>query len=167
MIRASESADRPALTPLYRAAFPKEDLLPLLSALLSEPQDVISLVSHTGDDVTGHVLVSLCRADGDVCVGLLGPLAVAPPHHRQGIGRQLVNAAEKAAREAGAVRLCLLGDPSYYGRLGYEMETDVKPPYDLPPDWASAWQSRGLAPGPAPTGKLRVPDPWQNPDLWQ
>ena len=50
---------------------------------------------------------------------LLGPLAVRPAHKNLGIGRKLVEIAVKAAREAGAGAVMLVGDEPYYGPLGF------------------------------------------------
>lgn len=49
----------------------------------------------------------------------LGPLSVAPARQRIGVGSALVRAglAELAGMEAGGV--VLVGDPAYYGRLGF------------------------------------------------
>ena len=50
---------------------------------------------------------------------LLGPLAVRPSHKNRGIGRELVRIAVAAARSAGSEGVILVGDPPYYGPLGF------------------------------------------------
>lgn len=49
---------------------------------------------------------------------MVGPVAVAPEHQRDGVGRRLVTAALSAAAAAGLDDgLVLIGDPEYYGRF--------------------------------------------------
>ena len=57
---------------------------------------------------------------GGVKAHLLGPLAVRPSHKNKGIGRELVRIAVEAARRKGSEAVILVGDPPYYGPLGFE-----------------------------------------------
>ncbi|EJK85888.1 GNAT family N-acetyltransferase [Rhizobium rhizogenes] len=57
---------------------------------------------------------------GSVKGHLLGPLAVRPSHKNRGIGRELVRIAIEAARRKGSEAVILVGDPPYYGPLGFE-----------------------------------------------
>ncbi|SOC42229.1 predicted N-acetyltransferase YhbS [Rhizobium subbaraonis] len=57
---------------------------------------------------------------GSVKGHLLGPLAVRPSHKNQGIGRELVRIAVEAAKRKGSEAVILVGDPPYYGPLGFE-----------------------------------------------
>jgi predicted N-acetyltransferase YhbS len=57
---------------------------------------------------------------GGVRGHLLGPLAVRPSHKNRGIGRELVRIAIDAARRKGSEAVILVGDPPYYGPLGFE-----------------------------------------------
>ena len=57
---------------------------------------------------------------GQVKGHLLGPLAVRPSHKNKGIGRELVRIAVEAARRKGSEAVILVGDPPYYGPLGFE-----------------------------------------------
>lgn len=50
---------------------------------------------------------------------MLGPLAVLPAYKSRGIGSRLMHMAADAAREAGESAIVLVGDPPYYGPLGY------------------------------------------------
>jgi len=51
---------------------------------------------------------------------LLGPLAVAPAHHGQGIGQALVDHSLARAAALGYRATILIGDPNYYGRFGFD-----------------------------------------------
>ncbi|MDL2405067.1 N-acetyltransferase [Rhizobium calliandrae] len=57
---------------------------------------------------------------GSVKGHLLGPLAVRPSHKNLGIGRELVRIAVEAAKRRGSEAVILVGDPPYYGPLGFE-----------------------------------------------
>jgi predicted N-acetyltransferase YhbS len=68
---------------------------------------------------------------------------------------------------AGVTQVYVLGDPSYYGRLGFKTETRVTPPYELPPEWVGAWQSQSLVSATTPrSGMLLLPRAWLEPALW-
>src|SRR5450432_3720850 len=69
---------------------------------------------------------------GDTPALLLGPLIVEPVFRSQGIGEALVARSLEAARRAGARLTILVGDESYYGRMGFK---------------------------PAPAGRVQMPGP--------
>ena len=167
-IRDSAQADGHAIEALYPAAFPDEELLPLVDDLLRDTDNTVSLVATVGADVAGHIVFTLGGVAGtDATVALLGPLAVAPARHRQGIGSALVRAGLVRMQDAGVDLVCVLGDPAYYGRFGFVPERDIEPPYALPKEWRDAWQSQHL-PGSTRTfaGTLSLPAPWLQPALW-
>ncbi|MEM7742291.1 MAG: N-acetyltransferase [Pseudomonadota bacterium] len=163
-MREANPKDLPSVLALYPAAFPDEDLLPLVRALADTP-GVVSLVAEDAGALTGHVAFSHCHVDGNVAVALLGPVAVAPTHQRQGVGSALVQHGIERERAAGTVAILILGDPAYYGRFGFRQEHGIEPPYKLPDDWGPAWQSLVLHEN-SLSGPLAVPEPWQDPVLW-
>jgi len=165
-IRPTTADDWPALRALYPAAFPDEDLLPLVADLLAADPPVLSLAAEMSGDLAGHVVMTRCQV-GEASVALLGPLAVAPEVQRRGIGSALVRAAFERSASGGLATCLVLGDPAYYGRFGFRSEPRVTPPYPLPDGWAPAWQSLALDPDvPAPRGALIVPGPWRVPHYW-
>ena len=61
----------------------------------------------------------------------------------------------------------VLGDPAYYSRHGFNPEPQLQPPYALPAEWYSAWQSQYFdAANLVAEGKLAVPSQWREPTLW-
>jgi putative acetyltransferase len=165
-IRAGEPSDLGALEVLYPLAFPNEDLLPVVRALDAATGDALSLVAIAESRIVGHVFFSRCRV-GDAKAALLGPLAVAPERQRQGIGTALVAAGLNRMKDEGARIVCVLGDPNYYQRFGFQPDTRIEPPYRLPEEWGEAWQSQ--CPGDENlrcAGKLEVPAPWMDEALW-
>jgi putative acetyltransferase len=167
-IRESVASDIEALDRLYPAAFPEEDLLPLVHQLLAETEGVLSLVATLDARVVGHVAFTRCGLSGTkASASLLGPLAVDPAHHGKGLGSALVRDGLARVEHAGSAGTLVLGDPAYYRRFGFEPEVRIQPPYPLPAEWAVAWQSRWSDPrsGSDP-GVLVVPAAWSRPALW-
>jgi predicted N-acetyltransferase YhbS len=58
---------------------------------------------------------------------MLGPVAVSPALRGQGIARALIRTSLAHARARRWQRVLLVGDPAYYGKLGFEMAA----PYGL------------------------------------
>ena len=177
-IRETIASDMPDLEALYPAAFPDEELRPLVRALQGEPADTLSLAAFTAAKLVGHIVRTRCHVDGsDATFALLGPLAVLPEHQRTGIGTALVETGVQRLRDEGVCSIYVLGDPAYYGRFGFVHEVSVAPPYELPEAWASAWQSLAISNGTttartavsgtiAPGAKLQLTATWQRPELW-
>ncbi len=166
-IRPSTAEDTGAIIALYPRAFPEEDLVPVVKELLEDTSTTMSLVATADDRIVGNVIFTTCDVDGsDVKVSLLAPLAVAPDCQRQGVGSALVHDGLQRLQEAGFALVCVLGDPAYYGRLGFVTEKGVDTPYPLPAEWGDAWQSRLLGDVKKFDGRLLVPPPWQHPEYW-
>ncbi|MCO6185418.1 GNAT family N-acetyltransferase [Rhizobium sp. L1K21] len=84
------------------------------------PHDrALSFVATDNGAVIASVRMTPVLA-GSVNGHLLGPLAVRPSHKNLGIGRELVRIAVEGARKKGSEGVILVGDPPYYGPLGFE-----------------------------------------------
>lgn len=168
-IRASAPSHLASIEALYADAFPDEDLVPLVRDLLDAPTGVLSHIAERHGQIVGHICLTIATIEGcHLGAALLGPLAVASAAQRQGVGGALVRDGASRLSEQGAAWLCVLGDPAYYGRFGFEAETAIEPTYPLAPQWRSAWQSLPLGPAPQipPSGRLVLPAIWMRPSLW-
>ena len=167
-IRESRLDDSAAIESLYPEAFPDENLLPVVRDLMNDSVVTISLVATIDTRIVGHVIFTRCGVDGNsVNASLLGPLAVAPAYQREGIGTAIVHFGLRWLEKSDVNLVLVLGDPAYYGRLGFLPESVVEPPYPLPSEWDGAWQSQYLGqPMTACVGKLSVPPQWLQPALW-
>lgn len=167
-IRPCLPGDSASLEALYAAAFPDEDLLPLLRRLLEEQHGELCLVALADGEPAGHVVFTICHLAGRTeNVALLGPLAVAPTQQRRGIGGALVRAGMGRLKNDGIVRIFVLGDPAYYERFGFAPERGVSTPYTIPDEWRPALQFIDLVEGAgALEGVLEVPEPWRRQALW-
>jgi putative acetyltransferase len=152
---------------LYAAAFPNEDLVPLVEALFAEPA-VLSLSAVIGETLVGHALFTRGRLEGATeRVALLGPLAVHPEHQRKGIGQGLIGEGLARLQAEGVAQVQVLGDPAYYGRSGFRPASRVVTPYPLPAEWAEAWQWQRLDGSETDLdGRLILPAPWMRAELW-
>ena len=166
--RTTTPDDTEAVASMYPLAFPDEDLVPVVRELLADPDIVTSLVATLDGEIVGHVAFTACAVEGsDLTASMLAPLAVRPDCQRQGIGSAIVNAGLQQLRAAGVDVVFVLGDPAYYSRFGFNQDTQVSPPYPLPAEWYTAWQSQYLGKVTSPcTGKLAVPSQWLDPALW-
>ena len=165
-IRDAKPGDRTALWGLYPAAFPDEDLLPLLDRMLQASDAPLMLVAEDPTGVIGHIAFSPCKSDGQVQdLSMLAPLAVDPAHQRRGVGTALIEAGIARLKAEGVQAIYVLGDPAYYGRAGFAPNADLAPPYPMPEEYRNAWQSLVLA-GEEPQGTMVVPEYWRDPVLW-
>jgi len=108
-------ADRFART-AYRVRGPAR-ALPELSFALVEGGTLIGSVQCWP--------VALVLDAGDTApLVMLGPVAIDPARQRGGLGRRLIEASlDAAARTGQGDRMCLIGDPEYYGRFfGFSAE---------------------------------------------
>jgi putative acetyltransferase len=167
-IRPTGNADLQALHRLYPAAFANEDLLPLVDSLLSEVPDLVSLAAESGGELVGSIFFTPCSVAGATSrIALLGPMAVHPKHQGEGLGTAMIRQGLCKLEARGFVRVQVLGDPRFYGRVGFVEDGQVVPPFPLNPAWVGAWQALPLEPGhSAAAGTLVVPRPWQVPSLW-
>ena len=167
-IRESVEGNLAAIESLYPAAFPDENLLPLVRDLLLDVAVTTSLVGEINSQIAGHAIFTQCGVVGsNIRAALLGPLSVAPAWQRQGIGSAIVRAGLRRLESMDVSILFVLGDPAYYERLGFVPESLVEPPYRLPAQWEGAWQSQTLGKLTVPcAGKLSVPRQWLVPALW-
>jgi predicted N-acetyltransferase YhbS len=83
-----------------------------------EPLYALSFVARVGTLLVGANRMTPIRC-GEVPALLLGPLTVDPPFRSAGIGEALVTKSLEAARAAGHRLVLLVGDMSYYGKLGF------------------------------------------------
>lgn len=83
-----------------------------------EPDYGLSFVARVGTLLVGANRMTPIRC-GDAPALLLGPLTVDPAFRSGGIGEALVTRSLDAARAAGHRLVLLVGDMSYYGKMGF------------------------------------------------
>lgn len=154
-IKTIQPADFTAVDQLVHAAFEGTEHgydgeVELIHAIRQDPayQASLEVVAHDGGQPVGYGLLSpISVSDGTTTTTgvALGPLAVAPAHQRQGVGKRLIAKLEQRARISGAGYISILGWPDYYRQFGYRpaSEFNVTAPFDVPVD---AYLIKGLTP---------------------
>ena len=126
ILRRETTDDRDAIAEVTVAAF---NTLPIsqhteqfiVAALRAAGALTVSLVAELGGRVVGHVAFSPVKiSDGTADWHGAGPLSVLPERHRQGIGQTLVRSGLSELKRLNARGCCLVGDPAYYVRFGFE-----------------------------------------------
>jgi predicted N-acetyltransferase YhbS len=118
VVRLEEPEDRAAALEVERAAFGSDEEAAIVEAIRDE-EGSFALVADEDGEVVGHVQLSRARIGGSPVLAL-GPVGVAPPRQRRGIGSALLRAALEEAGRRKEVAVILLGDPAFYPRFGFE-----------------------------------------------
>ncbi|MGH4021052.1 MAG: GNAT family N-acetyltransferase, partial [Pseudonocardiaceae bacterium] len=153
LIRRERADDRPAVRRLHAAAFARAELEGAEAPEARLVDDLretaawlgrLSLVGEVEDAVVGHVVCSRATLEpgGRPVLGL-GPIGVLPTWQGQGIGSALMHAVLAAAGALDEPLVCLLGEPDFYRRFGFEPagRCGVLPP---DPAWSAHFQIRPL-----------------------
>ena len=130
-------ADLPAIERLTEHAFgPGRFAKTAYRLREGRPGDhALSFVARVGTILVGANRMTPIRI-GDRSALLLGPLVVEPAFRRHGLGEALVQKSLDAARGAGHRIVILVGDASYYGRMGFARVPDnrMKMPGPVDPE---------------------------------
>jgi putative acetyltransferase len=93
----------------------------LIAALRTDGDVVVEMAAEEEAEITGHVMFSRMASDPPLCqIAALAPVAVRIDRQNGGIGDALIRAGLAACRETGIKAVIVLGDPSYYGRFGFD-----------------------------------------------
>jgi tRNA (guanine37-N1)-methyltransferase len=129
VLRDAMPADADAIDALLRAAFPSDAEAKLVRALRDAGDLPIELVAEQDGQVVGHLGFSPVTIDPQADGGFsnprfralaLAPLAVHPEAQRRGIGKALTRLGLCHCGDANLAAVFVLGDPAYYGPLGFE-----------------------------------------------
>lgn len=86
----------------------------------------LSLLAEEAGDILGHVAFSPVTIGGaDTGWFCLGPVAVAPEHHGKGVGAAMIREGLMRLQAGGAKGCVLLGNPDYYSRFGFTVESGL------------------------------------------
>ncbi|MGE0442471.1 MAG: GNAT family N-acetyltransferase [Gemmatimonadales bacterium] len=135
LIRPEVAADRDAVRSLLCAAFGGTTEAAIVDRLRAA-EGSLSLVAAEQGAVVGQVLFTTASLGvaAPARVALLGPMAVAPPRQRGGIGSRLVAAGIAACREAGYQAVVVIGHAEYYPRFGFRSAASfgLTAPFEVP-----------------------------------
>ena len=155
-LRLERPGDEPAIHALTAAAFrdmpfSDRDEPGIVDALRADGDLILSLVALNMDEaIVGHIAFSpVTISDGASGWFGLGPVSVIPTRQQTGIGTKLIEHGLSELAGAGANGCVVLGDPTYYGRFGFEHDPQLS--YPGPP---AEYFQRLVFSGPAPTGTV-------------
>jgi putative acetyltransferase len=126
-IRDENPADRDRVRAVNQLAFDGDVEADLVRVLYAAGEVLFGLVAEADGRLVGHILFSrlpIAMATGEVIpAAALAPLAVLPDWQRQGIGSALVRQGLARCQERDVPAVVVLGDPAYYTRFGFYVET--------------------------------------------
>jgi len=171
IVRPEAPHDFDAIRRVVAAAFESDVEAKLVDDIRADAcyRPELALVAEEDGTIVGHVMVSHCDLhDGDAVhrVGMLSPLAVAPPRQKDGIGSALVREVLAVADAAGDPLVILEGSPAYYPRFGFVDARTLGITIHLP-DWAppNAGQAATLSSyNPIVRGTAAYPPPFEGVD---
>jgi putative acetyltransferase len=178
-IRKATDSDTTAIDAVIRAAFDAAEgpeIARLAAALAQDPTAApqLTLVAMLDAAVVGVVAYSGVRIEGAAKgprASILAPLAVRPDLQRRGIGRGLVEAGCARLAADGVGLVFVLGDPAYYGRLGFVAAEahGLVAPHPLAPAYTEAWRVRALQPDALGqcSGRVGCAISLSDPKLWR
>lgn len=123
VIREARPNDRAAIHDLVADAFGNDSEARLVEAIVAQGDDVLELVATHEQRVVGHILFSRLSVESrnrSADAVALAPIAVEAGSRRSGVGAALIESAHKLLHAQGETLSVVLGDPTYYGRFGYE-----------------------------------------------
>jgi putative acetyltransferase len=124
-IRSETPEDNRAIGAVIRAAFGRVDEARLVGMLRDGQYARVSLVAREHGAIVGHILFSelaIVTKPETVWALSLAPLAVVPKYQRRGIGSALVAEGLRVSKDCGHEIVIVVGDPAFYGRLGFRAE---------------------------------------------
>ncbi|MCM0582246.1 N-acetyltransferase [Weissella diestrammenae] len=97
---------------------------------------IFELVWQQAAKVVGHVMLSEASV-GQTTGLVLAPLSVLPEYQHQGIGGELLRAAEQLAADKKFAFISILGEPAYYQVFGYQTASqfNITAPMPVPDDY--------------------------------
>jgi putative acetyltransferase len=147
-ICVATNQDRENIRAVHLRAFPegeKQIVSTLAINLLSEKTnpETFALIAKTHGTVVGHIAFSPVTVDNnEKWKGyILAPLGVKPEYQKRRIGSKLIESGIERLSEKGVNVLFVYGDPTYYGKFGFNADAASRysPPYPL--QYPFGWQA--------------------------
>jgi putative acetyltransferase len=138
-VRPERPQDAEAIHAVVAAAFGRAEEADLVDRLRADGDLIASLVAVDNGAIVGHVAFSrltIATGEGPFAAVALAPLAVVESRRRRGIGTRLVEAGHQILRNRGERLAVVVGDPAYYGRIGYHR--------DFARGFTSPWQGEAM-----------------------
>lgn len=140
-------ADEPVIHKLNTEAFGQPDEAQLVRSLRENGGLVFSAVAKLREEVVAHLAYSPIMIGGLASEPpslALAPVAVAPPHQRQGYGSALIRWSLDELRNRRCPAVIVLGEPAFYSRCGFQPAAhwNIFCPFDVPAEYFMALDLR-------------------------
>jgi putative acetyltransferase len=149
-IRKETKEDFESIDEVNRQAFEQEFEGQMIRKI-REGQNFIpelSLVASDETVIVGHILLSKIKIQGEreYETLALAPIAVKPQYQQKGIGKKLVRAGLKKAKEIGFGSVIVLGHSDYFPQFGFQRASQwkIKCSFNVPDE---AFMAIQLIPG--------------------
>ena len=131
--------------------------------------DLFVFTAWSGSELAGCFVFSRLTFDrDDRTVFVLGPVAVATQHQRQGIGQKLLNYGLADIANRGVDIAVTYGDPAYYSKVGFSPVTRQQVPPPMALQYPHGWLAQSLDGGEFRPlqGSSRCVDALNSPEYW-
>lgn len=136
IIRNERADDFPKILNLYSDLFNHGTEAEMLDKLRSSVSFVreMAFIAELNDNIIGHVIFVKVLLGDNIFVAL-APSAIIPGSNREQIFERLITHAFNTAISLGYKALFAIGDPSDYGKYGFESAANysIKMPWDFLP----------------------------------
>ena len=154
LLRPESPADRAAIFSLTQLAFqghPHSDGTEprIIDALRDAKALTISIVAELEGQIVGHAAFSPVEWCDQAGWFGLGPVSVHPERQGRGIGQALIENGLEQLRRTGASGCVVMGEPSYYGRFGFQQDGRFTYP-GPPPEYFTVLAYRPIPPRSGP-----------------
>jgi predicted N-acetyltransferase YhbS len=165
------------LVEMFRASFADSEgeeegalIAQLVRRLLEMPaDDLFVFTAQANGKLLGGIVFSRLHYELDKrTVFVLGPLAVAPAHQREGVGRKLITVGLETLRRSGVDIAMTYGDPAYYARVGFRPISETEAPAPFPLQHPDGWLAQSLTGQAIGTfsGRSRCVEAFNDPVFW-
>lgn len=158
IVRDEEQGDAAGIEAVHELASPGYGTAELYRRLSEDGDLLCSVVAIEDRLVAGHAAFSRGQLGAKVPIVVVGPVAVVPNRQRCGLGTAMMEHGIAHCRRSGEIAIFLLGDPAFYGRLGFSAgpAAAFESPYA-----GAAFQALVLRPELMPVGgAVRYPEPF-------
>jgi predicted N-acetyltransferase YhbS len=131
-------------------------------------QDIKVFVAIDEGHVVGSILFTRLTFESEKTAFLLAPVAVHTSYQGKGVGQALINHGLEAMKAVGTELAFTYGDPSYYGRVGFESVSVEQYPSPQPLSMPIGWLAQSLTEEPlmSLSGGSQCVEAFNKPELW-
>ena len=134
----------------------------------TKPEDLIGCIAEENGRLVGCLFFSRLWISSGQVAFILSPLAVATEAQRKGVGQGLIQYGLDQLKSLEVNLAFTYGDPSYYGKTGFEQISDDKVKAPCPLSQPIGWLAQSLDGSPiqALSGSTQCVEALNDPSLW-